>query len=152
MVQSHFLRWPWCPTAVHDFPSQPFAPGFLALPASHMGPINGAAPLPCVSHQNRQLFGGIQKGWGPRAGRLVGKGKHKLFGATLKEFSFWNVLPLSGCQCLPGEGRWDVHKRASLFPQVLASTPQKRVARLEHSGAPPSDSPCPGCHIGLLPR
>ena len=42
------------------------------------------------------------------------------------------------------------HRRSSLFPQVLASTLQKRLALLRYSEAAPSDSPCPGSHTARL--
>lgn len=148
---------------------------FLPLPASPTGPINrAAAPSPrkakgeCSAHPLCEPVrtdscwagdGGHLEGMegspthapgGPREGRLAGRRKHKLFGATLGEISFWNVPPRHTCQCLQGEGRVRAHRRSSLFPQVLVSTPQKRVAHLGPSGAPPLDSPCPGSYTALL--
>ena len=112
------------------------------------------------SRQSRQLLGrrgGSKRGGeepcsvpvGAQAGRLAGRRKPKLFGATLGEIAFWNVTSLHSSQCLQEEKQRD-HRRSSLFPQVLASTLQKRVALLRHSEAASSDSPCPGSHTVRL--
>lgn len=106
----------------HDFPSQPWVPippSFPQRPKRWGCPQGGEEGVQTLwfglssvqSRQSRQLLGrrGESKRGGEepctvpvgaQAGRLAGRRKPKLFGATLGEIALWNVPSLHSSQCL----------------------------------------------------
>ena len=119
-----------------DFPSQPWVPvpsSFPQRPKRWGCPWGGEGavqtlrlgPFSVQARQSRQLLGrsrGSKRGGeeprtvllGAQAGRLAGRRKPKLFGATLGEIAFWNVPSSHSCRCLQGDKKRRAHRRSSI--------------------------------------